>query len=176
MNQSGPEMKGTMQPATLFLLSESNGGMEKTSQAYSEIGSRTGITNLGVGGGIEVMFAMKILRAFRFPISMLMVLCSLCVPSDVVCKILQVRTVGRVGWSNLMSQIELWKLGAGWRDFFSLAGNTSSAWAANTTSLSRHLQPPRRSKGSCDLKTDAYISSAMVKSTILCLQLLSHAL
>jgi hypothetical protein len=29
MNQSGPEMKGATQPATLFLLSESNGRVEE---------------------------------------------------------------------------------------------------------------------------------------------------
>jgi hypothetical protein len=35
---------------------------EERPQAYSEIGSRMVIMNLGMGGRIEVMFAMKILR------------------------------------------------------------------------------------------------------------------
>jgi len=60
MNQSGPEMKGATQPATLFLLSESNGCVEEGARAYSEIGSRTVITNLGMGGRIEVIFATQI--------------------------------------------------------------------------------------------------------------------
>jgi hypothetical protein len=67
MNQSGPKMKAATQPATLFLLSESNGCVEEGARAYSEIGSRTVITNLGMGGRIEVIFATQ---SFRWPLGL----------------------------------------------------------------------------------------------------------